>query len=61
MLDAFREDPRGTLAGMIERRQAQNPAYRPPRVLKVLTWAFLDDRNRRVMSRLALRVLRARS
>jgi MoaA/NifB/PqqE/SkfB family radical SAM enzyme len=61
MLDAFREDPRGTLAGMIERRRQQNPAYRPPRVLKALTWAFLDGRGRRILSRLALHFLRARS
>lgn len=61
MLDAFREDPRGTLAGMIERRKEFNPAYQPPPLLKALTWAFLDGRNRRVLSRLALRVLRARS
>jgi MoaA/NifB/PqqE/SkfB family radical SAM enzyme len=60
MLDAFREDPRGTLAGMIDRRRAHNPAYRPPPALKALTWAFLDGRNRRVLSKLALRVLRAR-
>ncbi len=61
MLDAFREDPRGTLAGMISRRKAHNAAYQPPLVLKALTWAFLDGRNRRVLSKLALRVLRARS
>ena len=40
MLDAFREDPRGTLAGMIERRKAPNPVYQPPLMLKVLTWRF---------------------
>jgi hypothetical protein len=61
MLDMFREDPRGTLAGMIERRKEQNPGYQPPLLLKTLTWAFLDGRNRRLLSRLALRVLRARS
>ncbi len=61
MLDAFREDPHGTLAGMIERRKTHNPAYQPPLVLKVMTWAFLDGRNRRGLSKLALHVLRARS
>ena len=61
MLDAFREDPRGTLDGMIQRRKAQNPAYRPPPVLRALTWAFLDGRNRRALSKLALYFLRARS
>jgi hypothetical protein len=61
MLDAFREDPRGTLAGMIERRRQHNPAYRPPLVLKALTWAFLDGCSRRALSKLALYFLRARS
>ncbi|MCE5311079.1 MAG: radical SAM protein [Acidobacteriales bacterium] len=61
MLDAFREDPRGTLTGMIERRRQHNLAYRPPFVLKALTWAFLDGRKRRVLSKLALYFLRARS
>ncbi|HSB16690.1 MAG TPA: hypothetical protein VLE22_19720, partial [Bryobacteraceae bacterium] len=61
MLDAFREDPHSTLAGMIERRKAHNPAYQPPLMLKALTWAFLDGRTRRVLSRLALHVLGARS
>ncbi|HEV2444918.1 MAG TPA: radical SAM protein [Candidatus Sulfopaludibacter sp.] len=61
MLDAFREDPRGTLDGMIQRRKAQNPAYQPPLVLRALTWAFLDGRNRRVLGKLALYCLRARS
>jgi MoaA/NifB/PqqE/SkfB family radical SAM enzyme len=60
MLDAFREEPRGTLAGMIERRKAHNAAYQPPLLLKVLTWAFLDGRNRRVLSKLALHVLGVR-
>ncbi len=61
MLDAFREDPRGTLADMIARRTAHNPAYQPPLVLKALTWAFLDGRNRRLLGKLALHVLRART
>ncbi|HWR54053.1 MAG TPA: radical SAM protein [Bryobacteraceae bacterium] len=61
MLDAFREDPRGTLAGMIERRRAFNPAYETPALLGLLTWAFLEGRNRGLLSRLALRVLRAGS
>jgi hypothetical protein len=43
------------------RRTAHNPAYQPPLMLKVLTWAFLDGRNRRVLSKLALHVLGARS
>lgn len=60
MLDEFREDPRGTLASMIERRKENNPSYRPPLLLKALTWAFLDGRNRRALSKLALHLLRAR-
>jgi hypothetical protein len=46
---------------MIERRKEFNPAYAPPLLLNALTWAFLNGRNRRVLSRLALRVLRVGS
>ena len=61
MLDEFREHPRETLAAMIARRKEFNPAYRPPLLLKLLTWMFLDHPNRGALSRLALRLLRAKS
>lgn len=61
MLDSFRENPRQVLLEMIESRKDRNPAYRPPVLLDLLTWMFLESRTKRVLSRLALRVLRARS
>ena len=61
MLDSFREDPRQVLAEMIAARRERDPGYRPPAVLGVLTWMFLDGPVKRVLSRAAVRVLRARS
>ena len=61
MLDEFREHPRETLAAMIARRREFNPAYRPPPLLNLLTWIFLDHPNRGALARLALHLLRAKS
>ncbi len=61
MLDSFREDPRQVLSQMIAARRERNPGYRPPALLNLLTWMFLDGSGRRVLSKLALRFLRARS
>jgi MoaA/NifB/PqqE/SkfB family radical SAM enzyme len=61
MLDSFRENPRQVLLDMIESRKDRNPAYRPPVLLDILTWMFLESRTKRVLSRLALRILKARS
>jgi MoaA/NifB/PqqE/SkfB family radical SAM enzyme len=61
MLDDFREKPREVLSQMIERRKECDPAYRPPPLLNVLTWMFLNGRTHRLLRTLALRVLKARS
>jgi MoaA/NifB/PqqE/SkfB family radical SAM enzyme len=61
MLDDFRERPREVLSQMIERRKERDAAYRPPLLLNVLTWMFLNGRTHRVLRTLALRVLKARS
>ena len=61
MLDSFREAPRQVLAGMIAARRERDPGYRPPALLNVLQWMFLDGPGNRVLSRLAVRVLKARS
>ncbi len=61
MLDAFRENPRHTLSEMITARQARNPEYRPPAILHALTWTFLDGPVSRVLGKVALLFLRARS
>jgi MoaA/NifB/PqqE/SkfB family radical SAM enzyme len=60
MLDSFRENPRQVLVDMIAARQERNPAYRPPPVLHALTWMFLDGPVKRVLGKVAVRVLRVR-
>lgn len=42
MLDDFREKPRETLAGIMERRRAAEPTFRPPLAVRALSWMFLD-------------------
>jgi MoaA/NifB/PqqE/SkfB family radical SAM enzyme len=61
MLDAFRESPKQVLSEMIAARQERNPEYRPPALLNALTWTFLDGPVSRVLGKVALRFLRARS
>jgi MoaA/NifB/PqqE/SkfB family radical SAM enzyme len=61
MLDSFRESPKQVLAEMIEARRTLSPDYRPPALLNVLTWVFLDGPASRLLGRVALRVLNARS
>jgi MoaA/NifB/PqqE/SkfB family radical SAM enzyme len=61
MLDAFRERPKQVLSEMIAARQERNPGYRPPALLNALTWTFLDGPVSRVLGKVALRVLKARS
>jgi|SRR5579872_3524024 len=48
MLDEFRERPRETLAGIIDRRRALDPAYRTPWAVNALSWMFLHPRRRAV-------------
>src|SRR5262249_44181953 len=61
MLDRFREQPRAVLADMIAARRERNPGYRAPAVLNALTWMFLDGPANRILSKVALRLLRTRS
>lgn len=56
MLDAVREDPRGMLRQLVERRRANDPSFRMPALLRALEWMFLDDRNAAFFHRLAVRV-----
>ncbi|MGA2880036.1 MAG: hypothetical protein ABSG13_13900 [Bryobacteraceae bacterium] len=37
MLDDFREKPRETLAGILERRRETDPSFRPPAAVRVLS------------------------
>jgi MoaA/NifB/PqqE/SkfB family radical SAM enzyme len=61
MLDDFRENPRQVLVEMIATRRERDPDYHPPALLQALTWMFLDGPVNRVLGKVALRLLRARS
>jgi MoaA/NifB/PqqE/SkfB family radical SAM enzyme len=61
MLDAFRENPRQVLLEMIAAREQRSPGYRTPALLHALTWLFLDGPAKRVLGKVALRILKARS
>ena len=58
MLDSFRENPREVLLQMIAARKERNPEYRPPAILRALTWTFLDGPASRVLSKTALQLLK---
>ena len=58
MLDSFREKPREVLLQMIAARQQRNPSYRPPALLKVLRWMFLEGPVHRTLNKAAMRVLK---
>jgi MoaA/NifB/PqqE/SkfB family radical SAM enzyme len=60
MLDSIRENPRRVLDDMVAARRERNPEYRPPALVNLLAWAFLDGPARRQLGRLAQRVLKAR-
>jgi len=53
LLDSFRERPHETLIELLSLLEGQ----RVPTMLKVLRWAFLTSRMRRLFTRLAVRVL----
>ncbi len=57
MLDDFREKPRETLAGILERRRETDPSFRPPVAVRLLSWMFLDKRRRGFFGNLMLRAL----
>ncbi len=59
MLDAFREQPRETLAGILDRRRRRDPDFRVPTLVSLLDWMFLNPARRGFFSRFALRLLGA--
>lgn len=61
MLDDFREKPRETLAGILDRRRKLDPNFRPPAIVGVLSWLFLDRRRRGMFGKLLLSALRIKS
>lgn len=61
MLDSFRERPRESLAGIIQRRKERDPAWREPASVRMLEWMFLGDKSRRDwLGKIALRILGAK-
>jgi MoaA/NifB/PqqE/SkfB family radical SAM enzyme len=57
MLDDFRERPRETLAGILNRRREVDPSFRTPAVVRMLSWLFLDDRRRGFFGKVLLNAL----
>jgi MoaA/NifB/PqqE/SkfB family radical SAM enzyme len=61
MMDDFRERPRETLAGIIERQKEHDPSWQPPPAVRFLDWMFLRDSKRRDwFGKIALRLLKAK-
>jgi hypothetical protein len=58
LLDDFREHPRETLTGILDRRRAVDPGFRPPALVGVLSWLFLDQRRRGFFGKLMVRAMR---
>ena len=57
MLDQVRENPRGMLQELVERRRATDPNFRTPLLLRFLAWAFLDSPTAAALRELFRRVL----
>src|SRR5580698_1141638 len=58
MLDDFRERPRETLTGILDRRRAIDPGFRTPATVRALSWLFLDQRRRGFFGKLMISALR---
>jgi len=57
MLDDFRQRPRETLAGILDRRREADPSFQAPAAVRALAWMFLDDRRRGFFGKLMLSAL----
>ncbi|HML15943.1 MAG TPA: radical SAM protein [Bryobacteraceae bacterium] len=57
MLDDFRERPRETLHGILDRRRAQDPSFQPPPLVGLLSWLFLDPGRREFFGKFLVRAL----
>jgi len=58
MLDSFRENPGAVLAQIMDSRKELDPDFEPSRLVKLLARLFLTGRNRKLFSRIALRILK---
>jgi MoaA/NifB/PqqE/SkfB family radical SAM enzyme len=61
MLDDFREKPRETVAGILGRRRELDSNFRPPAIVGLLSWLFLDANRRGVFGKILLKALRLKS
>ena len=61
MLDDFRERPRETLAGILDRRREVDPSFQPPAMVGLLAWLFLHDRRRGIFGKVVLNALGLKS
>jgi MoaA/NifB/PqqE/SkfB family radical SAM enzyme len=61
MLDRIREDPRGMLRELIERRRATEPDFHAPLLLRAIAWAFLDNPHAAALQQAFVRLLRVNS
>jgi len=57
MLDEIRENPRGMLQQLIERRRSTDPNFRTPFLLRFIAWAFLDNPRARTLQKAFVRLL----
>jgi MoaA/NifB/PqqE/SkfB family radical SAM enzyme len=57
MLDDIRENPRGMLQQLIERRRAIDPNFRAPLLLRWIAWVFLDNPRAATLQKAFVRLL----
>jgi MoaA/NifB/PqqE/SkfB family radical SAM enzyme len=61
MLDEIRENPRGMLQQLIDRRRATDPNFRVPLLLRLIAWAFVDNPRGVTFQKAVVRLLRLNS
>jgi hypothetical protein len=61
MLDEIRENPRGMLQQLIERRRATDPNFQTPLLLRLIAWAFLENPRAIALQKAFVRLLGLRS
>ncbi len=57
MLDEFREHPRETVAGILDRRKQVDPNFRTPAMVRALSWLFLHPKRRGVFGKMVTKLL----
>ena len=61
MLDDFREKPRETLSGILDRRRKIDPTFQFPLSVRALSWLFLDPQRRQLFGKLVVSALRLKT